>query len=159
MTDVYVAHRDGAAGFAGPVMDALSARLGPEHVGGTGLRGRTRPADCDVVVALIDTGWATRGGSGRDPMQNDLLTAHRQGVHVIPVLVQGAAMPSTARLPSDLRWLTTLNQEILRDEAWDRDVAHLTDVVIASPVTRPPVQASNARAVRLARRIESDVSA
>jgi hypothetical protein len=100
----------------------------------------------------------TRAGFA-GPMQNDLLTAHRQGVHLIPVLVQGGAMPSTARLPGDLRWLTALNQEILRDEAWDRDVAHLADVVIASPVTRPLVQASNARAVRLARRIESDVSA
>src|SRR4051794_9826430 len=160
MTDVYVSHRSGASGFAGPVIDAIGVRLGAEHVADSGGSGRVRPADSDVLIALIDRAWATtRSGAGENKVHDELRTAKRHGVRVIPVMLQGAAMPPSSRLPADLQWLPTIHHEVIRDEAWERDLTHIVEVVITSPVTRAQIQASNAGAVRLARRIRVDVPA
>jgi WD40 repeat protein len=155
VTDVYVSHWDGAGGFAGPVLDALGARLGPGHVAGSGGNGRVRAGSCDVLVALIHTGWAARAGARSDRVHDELTAARAGGALVIPVLLQGVAQPTAADLPAGLRWLAARQHEVIRDEAWQRDLDHLLERAVTASSTRAPIGAANATAVGLARRISA----
>jgi hypothetical protein len=86
----------------------------------------------DVVLALIGRQWVTtRDVAGRrrldDPedwVRLELETALRRDVTVIPVLVQGATMPSQKDLPEPLVPLTRRNA-ITIGSAWADDVARL----------------------------------
>lgn len=49
----------------------------------------------------------------------------REGTRVIPVLVQGAAMPSARDLPEDLVKLARRNSVELREARWADDVSRL----------------------------------
>jgi WD40 repeat protein len=159
VTAVFISHRAGAAGYAYPLRDALRQRLGEQHV-------RMHDADiggdlprCDAMVVLIDPGWTGRSDPGSDAVHEQIVTALRRQVRVIPVLVQGAARPREDQLPEDLRPLLARQSEVLREEAWQRDVDHLGELLGSLPGTSEPISAANAHRVGLARRISADVQA
>ncbi|GIF25826.1 WD40 repeat protein [Actinoplanes tereljensis] len=149
MTDVYISHWSGASGYAYPLLDAFRERLGDSHVQ---LRDDDGPADlphCDAMIVLVDRGWT----AWADPVRTEVATALRRGVRVIPVLVQGATMPSAGDLPDELAPLAGRNHEILREEAWTRDLDHLAEILAGLTADRPAIAAANGGRVRLARRI------
>jgi WD40 repeat protein len=155
MTDVYISHRAGASGYAYPLLDALRERLGDSHV-------RMRDGDesaglprCDAMIVLIDRGWTARA----DPVHTEVATALRRGVRLIPVLVQGATMPQARDLPGDLAPLAGRNNEILREEAWNRDLDHLAEMLAGLTADHPAITAANGARLRLARRIPTGVPA
>jgi hypothetical protein len=114
-------------------------------------------------VCLVVIGHDWLGESGNAPArifgENDFVRlevaeALRTGVKVIPVLVNGATMPTTAQLPPDLAQLAGIEGVFVRHESFPRDADFLADSILArkapSPLSkywnRHPLQESIVRA-------------
>ncbi|OPG01638.1 hypothetical protein B1R27_36050 [Streptomyces sp. GKU 895] len=135
-----------------------------------------RVADCDALIAVLHPGWADErhaaearhpSGAGRlsgvphptgqrrldDPedwVRREIEWALAGGKFVLPVLLDGAEMPTAAELPVTLRALAGLNAPRLRAAHWTADLA----VVVAAleGVVRPdwePVDPPEKRGARL----------
>ena len=97
-----------------------------------------------VVLALIGPSWLTIAGpSGLPRLQAPGDLVHHEVKHgldlgrlVIPVLVDGARMPSEADLPTSLRPLGRRNAMELSDSRWDYDVGRLIEVASSPPDLR-----------------------
>jgi len=106
---VFISYRrSGAASHAGQIAAALSARL-PEAVfydpqikaGENFLEAIQRRLDvCDVLVAVIHPGWNVVDVD--DFVGLELRTAVARGLNIVPVLVDGARMPTAQELPAEL---------------------------------------------------------
>jgi hypothetical protein len=151
--------REDSGGHAGHLYDRLRQRYGPDRVfrdidaiaPGVDYAQRIEAAigTCDAVIVLIGRDWLDiRGPDGRrrlddpgDLLRREIAAALARGILVIPVLVEGAAMPSEQKLPSDIAPLAGRNALELSDTHWDYDVGRLQkalDQVVAdrpSPVT------------------------
>jgi len=109
--------RSDSQAMAGRIYDRLSAHYGDESVFmdidkipfGTDFREHIRKVllDGDILLAVIGPNWLgkTADGGSRisddaDPVRVEIETALRQKTTVIPILVDGAAMPSSAPVPS-----------------------------------------------------------
>jgi hypothetical protein len=158
--------RDDSRGYAGRLQGDLSRRYSEEHVfrdveippGAdfgeyiTGLVDK-----CNVVLAIIGPRWIDardREGERRidDPQDWVRLEIERalarDGVEVIPVLVDGARLPPREELPESLLALRRRNAFELSDRRWDYDVDELgthldgllrgTSAVHLKPVTPAP---------------------
>src|SRR6185436_8507640 len=66
----------------------------------------------------------------------------RPNVLVVPVLVEGAAMPSAADLPENLKPLMRRHAVSIRDETWDSDVERLVNVIESAISMRDPSRAN-----------------
>ena len=87
-----------------------------------------------VVVVLIGKQWLTeltRRHTRPEPdfVRIEIATALRLGKRVIPVLLQGAELPSFGSLPEELRTLVNRQALSLRDEAWIQDAGRLADAI------------------------------
>jgi LCCL domain/TIR domain len=89
---------------------------------------------CGVLLAVIGPHWSSiQDDTGKrrlddpaDYTRLELATAlARTDVRVIPVLVDGAAMPAPDALPADLQSLARRNALELTDKRWDYDVSQL----------------------------------
>jgi hypothetical protein len=68
---------------------------------------------CDVLIAVIGKHWLIstdekrrrRLGNPNDFVRLEIATALKRNIRVIPVLVDGASMPSPGQLPEDLKQL------------------------------------------------------
>ncbi|HXY31557.1 MAG TPA: toll/interleukin-1 receptor domain-containing protein [Gemmatimonadaceae bacterium] len=158
---VFISYRrEDSGGHVGRLYDALSARFGAErlffdidHIGAgedfvrviDGAVGRS-----SVMLVVIGKRWAGVGKAGarRVDQENDYVRLEvgaglrREGLRVIPVLIQGARMPAPASLPEDLRDLTRRNAIELSDTRWREDVARLegsiADVIPNVPTPAAP---------------------
>jgi hypothetical protein len=91
----------------------------------------------EVLLAVIGKNWVTATDSaGQKRLENphdyvriEIATALKRNIRVIPVLVQGAAMPSANELPNDLTPLTHRRAFELHDDSWRKEVQHLTTVL------------------------------
>lgn len=91
-------------------------------------------AGTEVAVVLIGKKWLAELNSRLNKPEPDFVrieiaTALRLGKRVIPVLLQGAELPSAASLPDDLRALVNRQAINLRDEAWIADAGRLADAI------------------------------
>lgn len=94
-----------------------------------------------VVLALIGPSWLTlaspdglpRLQTAGDLVHYEVKCGLDLGLLVIPVLVDGARMPSEAELPTSLRTLRLRNSMELSDSRWDYDVDRLIQAVSAAP--------------------------
>ena len=135
--------RDDSRGYAGRLQGDLSRRYTDEHVfrdieippGADFGEYITSLVDkCNVVLAIIGPGWLdarNREGERRldDPQDWVRLEIERalarDGVEVIPVLVDGARLPPREELPESLLPLRRRNAFELSDRRWDYDVEEL----------------------------------
>lgn len=154
--------RNDAAGHAGRLYDRLSLHFGTDRVFrdldslvyGTQFLEAIRQAvsTCDSLVAVIGREWlsVSKPGGGRrldearDFVRLEVAAALERGIPVIPVLVEGAAMPDEADLPLPLVRLCQYNGLELSDSRWDFDVGRLitaleqwTPRAPASPLAGP----------------------
>ena len=91
----------------------------------------------EVLIAVIGKNWVTATDSaGQKRLDNPddyvriaIATALKRNIRVIPLLVQGAAMPSAHELPNDLTPLTHRRAFELHDASWREEVQHLTTVL------------------------------
>ena len=152
--------REDAAGYAGRLRESLERRLGAARVfrdvdtlrpGQDFVQAiESRLSDCAVMVAVIGREWATArdmAGSRRldepfDFVRLEIAAAlSRPNVLVVPVLVEGASMPSTSELPENLRALVRRQALSVRDETWDSDVERLVNVIESAMSMRDPSRA------------------
>jgi beta-lactam-binding protein with PASTA domain len=109
-------------------------------------------ASCEVLITLIGREWLqsktasgqARLGDPRDFVRLETATALKRDVRVIPVLVQGAAMPGEDSLPDELKPLAFRNAIELSHSRWDYDVRVLIDALerVVTPATPSPAGAS-----------------
>jgi TIR domain len=154
--------REDSGGHAGRLYDRLLQRYGSDRVfrdidaiaPGVDYAQRIEAAigSCDAVIVLIGRDWLdVRGPDGRrrlddpgDLLRREIAAALARGILVIPVLVEGATMPSEQKLPSDIAPFARRNALELSDTRWDYDVDRLQqtlDQVVEHP---PPVTAAPA---------------
>jgi hypothetical protein len=93
----------------------------------------TALASCVVLLAVIGPQWLNirdAAGSRRlddpaDVTRREIETALARGLHVIPVLVDGAEMPREQDLPERLKPLAQRQAHELTDKRWDYDLGTL----------------------------------
>jgi hypothetical protein len=98
-----------------------------------------RVRSCDVMIVLVDKGWAG-DGDGRvfrlreptDWVRYEVACALREGKPVVPVLIDGATLPPVEALPADLQALHRLQAFALRLTRLDADAWDLAGVVTRS---------------------------
>jgi hypothetical protein len=162
--------REDCPGHAGRLFDHLRARYGDASVfmdvtdieAGVDfvevLKGAV--ASCDVLIAVIGREWLRcvdvngrrRLDDPRDFIRLEIGTALTRDVRVIPVLVEGAAMPVASELPPELEGLTRKQAVELRDPRWKADVDSLMGVLDRllgpAPGAEPPPRQQRRRARR-----------
>ena len=101
---------------------------------------RTQIDAADKVVALIGPTWLeARNERGRrldqsdDMVRFELATALASGKPVVPVLLNGAAMPRPEQLPEALRMLHGKHAAPMRDASFETDFEPLVDELYGRP--------------------------
>ena len=139
--------REDSAGFAGRIYDRLVASLGRESVfiDVDGIpAGRDfvevlseRVGRCDALIALIGHDWLAskdkdnrrRLDDANDFVRIEIEAALDRNVPVIPVLVDGAAMPSEDDLPAPIKKLARRQGIEIAHSRFDSDAERLTDAL------------------------------
>lgn len=160
MAGTFISYRrEDAAGYAGRLRESLERRLGASvfrdvdtlRPGQDFVQAiEARLASCPVMLVVIGREWidARLASGGRrldDPYDFVRLEVAaglaRPDVLVIPVLVEGASMPSAADLPENIRMLARRHAVSVRDETWDADVQRLVGVIQSVAVPGGTVEA------------------
>ena len=161
MGKIFISYRrEDAQGEAGHLLSDLRRRFGQDRVfldvaairPGEDFRKAVEEAvgSCTVLLALIGKKWSTAADSSgrrrlddpRDFVRFETAVALRRDVRVIPVLVQGAAMPKEEELPDELKALVWRNALELSHSRWDYDIQQLLGAIELA------AQADNATAKR-----------
>jgi hypothetical protein len=85
---------------------------------------------CDVLLVVIGPRWLKNDGASRlhDPrdwVRIEILSALERNILVIPILVDGATMPSEADLPEELRLLASYQALSLTETGWRSELTRL----------------------------------
>jgi carbon monoxide dehydrogenase subunit G len=99
---------------------------------------------CEVMLAVIGSRWLTvMDTDGRRRLDNptdyvrlEIEAALERDVRIIPVLVEGAKMPSAAELPTSLEKLTRRHALTLRPESFASDTGRLLEVLNTTLTSR-----------------------
>jgi len=141
---VFISYRRAAgAGYAGRIADALVEHFGEDKVfrdidslePGLDFAEAIERAieSSEVLIAVIGTNWLTAtDAAGQKRLENpddyvrtEIATALKRNIRVIPLLIQGAAMPSARELPDDLAPLSRRNAFEIHDSSWRDDIRRL----------------------------------
>lgn len=141
MPRIFISYRrSDTRAIAGRLHDRLEMAFGDENIfkdvdditPGADFRDVLRAAlsECDVLLVLIGKNW-TQGRlfDENDFVRFEVATAlRRDDMTVIPVLLDGAQMPTPDELPDDMRSLAYRNAVVVRhDPDFRRDVDRLID--------------------------------
>ncbi len=145
---VFISYRrEDSGGYAGRIYDRLRSRLGQDTVffdvdaippGRDFVEVLSeRVGKCDALIAIIGRHWASSvdGESRRrldDPndfVRIEIEAALERNVPVIPVLVDGAALPQAAELPDGLKKLVRRQAIEISLTRFDSDAERLTDAL------------------------------
>jgi hypothetical protein len=156
---VFISYRRGdGAGYAMVLNERLVAHFGAARVfrdiddlgPGTNFVARIESAigSCAVVIALMGTNWAGALPDGRrrldDPndfLRLEVVSAIQLGVRIIPVLVQGANMPTREGLPEPIKALASRQALRIDDSAVEFGLSQLITAVqreLGEAATPPP---------------------
>jgi hypothetical protein len=118
-----------------------------------------RLKSCRVLVAVIGKTWVTCGDDqGRRRLDNpddyvrlEVAKALARDILVIPLLVNGAAMPQAGGLPDELKAMATRNAVQIDDERFAADLEKLIAAIrpIVPPRNRWPLLVASALAAGL----------
>lgn len=146
--NIFISYRRAdAAGHAGRIYDSLARVFGAGQLfmdvaaiqpGETFAERIDRTLnESGAVLVIIGREWMNRLQAPRegreDFVRHELTTALKHEVLIVPVLVQGAAMPAAQDLPEDLRPLAKRNAIELSDSRWDYDMARLSQALSQAP--------------------------
>ena len=159
--------RDESAGYAGRIADRLVEHFGEDRIfrdidsiepGLDFVEAIQNAVDSsEVLIVVIGKNWlAATNAAGQkrlettdDYVRIEIATALQRNTRVIPLLVQGAVMPSAEELPEDLVPLTRRNAFELHDSSWREEVQRLITtldrVLGRRPVEEGPDRDSSAR--------------
>ncbi len=150
--------RDDAAGYARAVYDALARRFTAERVfmdvddigAGQAFDEAIQRAVGESEVLLVMIGKRWRGErEGRPPriseagdfVRREVTAGLAKGLRVIPLLLDGATMPTEAELPAPLRPLARRNAIEIGHTRFEADIERLVAALretIGEPASRPP---------------------
>ena len=141
---VFISYRrDESAGYAGRIADSFEEHFGEDIifrdidslVPGLDFAEAIERAleSSEVLLAVIGRNWLTAtdaAGQKRleepdDYVRTEIATALKRNIRVIPLLIQGAAMPSARDLPDDLAPLSRRNAFEIHDSSWRDDIQRL----------------------------------
>lgn len=143
MSAIFLSYRrDDSAGFAGRLADALEAAFGAGSVfrdvddirpGEDFVQAiASHLREVGAVLVMIGPRWLAAGADGRprldDPgdfVRREIEAALASGKPVVPLLVGGASMPTSAELPAGLAGLSLRQAVVLSDGNWRGDVDRL----------------------------------
>ncbi len=151
--------REDSAGASGRLHDHLAARFGRETVfmdvdaiePGVDFYEvlNNQVGACDVLIAVIGRNWLSACDDSGNPrianmddfVRIEIAAALERNVRVIPLLVEGATMPSAEELPPSLRSLARRNAAEISHTRFIADVDRLADVIekIVVPARPEPV--------------------
>jgi len=127
MSRIIISYRRAdSAAISGRIFDRLASHYGDDAVFmdidkipfGTDFRDHIRKvlAGGDILLAVIGPSWLGKAADGTsrimdeaDPVCVEIESALQQKIRIIPVLADGATMPSVADLPEGLRDIAYLN--------------------------------------------------
>ena len=159
MPRIFISYRRQETAYpAGWLFDRLEARYGEEQIfkdvdsiaPGEDFVERitTAVASCDVLLALIGDQWLTVADEGgrrlddpKDFVRVEIEAALARNVRVVPVLVDGAAMPEAEQLPPSLAPLSRRQALELSPQRFDFDTNRLLDALdkmVADGEAPPP---------------------
>jgi len=139
--------REDTQGFARGIYQSLVGKYGPKQIyrdidsTPAGVKYstwiETRVAQCSVMIVLIGNAWLSakdRNGQRRldlpkDWVRQEIETALRRDIPIIPVRVQGAPMPSEDELPPSIADLTGFQSAEIADSRWDFDIDQLVQAI------------------------------
>lgn len=86
--------------------------------------------NADVFLILISPYWNKKQGKARiketaDILRRELLRAVRKEITIVPVLINGAKIPTKQSLPKDLQFLTQLHALHVSDTSFSSDMGFL----------------------------------
>ncbi len=166
--------RDDAEGYAGRIYDRLHARFpGRVFMDVTGINPgadftrviQETVGSCHVLLAIIGKQWLTIADNSPTPriqrdddyVRREIATALYRNIHVIPVLVREAKMPTQQSLPPDLTGLSTRNALEISDDDFEHDAQRLISAIEyvmgerrVAPPPPPPPKSSNRTCLILA---------
>ncbi|HEY5892662.1 MAG TPA: TIR domain-containing protein [Chthoniobacterales bacterium] len=144
MAQIFISYRRSETGYVATILaDALKAQFGENSVFmdvdniplGVDFRDHigAAVAECQILLALIGADWlASKSSDGTrridasdDFVRIELEAALERGIPVIPILTDGAAMPSDKLLPSSIRKLAFRNAAELHSGRDLRSQLHL----------------------------------
>ncbi len=104
----------------------------------------TALASCSVMLVLIGPNWLTiQNAQGQrrldlpeDWIRQEIATALRRNVRVVPVLIEGTPLPQVSDLPDDLKPLVRRQSMDLSDARWRGDLQRLIDTLARVPGLR-----------------------
>jgi hypothetical protein len=142
---IFISYRRGeSAGHAGRLTDSFVEHFGEDRVfreidsmePGLDFAEAIEHAlgSSEVLIAVIGRNWVTETDAAsqkrleniNDYVRLEIASALQRNIRVIPLLLQGAAMPSDDELPDDLAPLARRNAFELHDSSWRDDVRRLT---------------------------------
>ena len=155
MPGIFISYRrEDSAGHAGRLFDRLSSHFGKNRVfmdvsdiePGTDFVEAIDKAvgSCDALVVVIGREWLTcSDAAGHRRLENpsdfirlETTTALKRNIRVIPVLVQGASMPTAGDLPEELKNLARRQAVEISDTRWDSDASRLISTLEKLPRAR-----------------------
>jgi TIR domain len=164
-TRVFISYRrNDSAGHAGRVHDRLAQEFGADllfmdvdnlPLGADFIKALHKEvAKCRVLLAVIGPGWLdVRDGSGQRRLNNpndfvrvEIAAALQRKIPVIPILLEGTAIPSADQLPPDLQELSVRHGINVRHDSFhsdmDRLIRGLKGQMASKPVEpqKPPGQ-------------------
>ncbi len=144
--------RDESRHAAGRLADDLSQAFGAEHIfrdiegielGVEFAKSLEQAlAACSVMLVLIGPQWLgmpdrKRGGRRLDQaddwIRQEIATALQRDVRVVPVLLEGTALPDATELPADIRSLVARQAMELSDVRWRGDLQRLVEALAKLP--------------------------
>jgi hypothetical protein len=139
--------REDTQGFARGIYQSLASEYGHEQVfrdidstpAGFKFSAwiESKVRQCSVMIVLIGDAWSSaidqtgqrRLDSPKDWVRQEIESAIRQSIPIIPVRVQGARMPSEDELPPSIADLAGLQSAEVTDSRWEFDVGMLIQAV------------------------------
>jgi hypothetical protein len=139
--------RDDTQGFARSIYDRLADKYGEEQVfrdidsTPAGVKFSTwiesKVSQCSVMIVLIGSMWSSvidnagrrRLDDPKDWVRQEVEVALSRDIPILPVLIQGALMPSVHELPASIADLTDFQSAEVTDSRWAFDTAKLLGAI------------------------------
>jgi hypothetical protein len=155
MAGIFISYRRGESRHAaGRLADDLAQAFGPQAIFRDiegidpgvdfSLALEKALATCNVMLVLIGPQWlGMQDAQGRrrldlptDWIRQEIATALQRDIRVIPVMLEGAALPEPDELPSDLQALVRRQALDLADGRWKGDLQRLVETLARVPGLR-----------------------
>ncbi|MFM9500357.1 toll/interleukin-1 receptor domain-containing protein [Streptomyces galilaeus] len=114
-------------------------------------------AKCDVLLALVGANWNAESAGGipslhakNDWVRKEIESALSQGKEIIPILVEGAKLPSPVTLPQSLQGLLSKQALTLSADSFDDDFRRILSAIrlLTGPQNEVPQAAKRDQAAR-----------